>query len=470
MKLRHTELTIESNTPFKECKLKRHDCAITLTHLIENYKDGFVLAINNEWGTGKTTFIKMWDQYLKDRNYSTIYFNSWENDLDEKPLIAIISELKKLTKNNLDQEKKFNELLKNAATLSKKVVPKILKEILKKYIIDSEVISTVFESTAEVSTEYFENEVNNYIKKKDSILAFRENLKDYLKSADKEKPVVYFIDELDRCRPNYAVETLEQLKHFFSVEGIIFVLSIDKKHLGSSIKGFYGSESINSDEYLRRFIDLEYSLPKPDLQAFCSYLFHYYSFKEFFYSQERLRIGEFKSDHSSLLIIAEILANNTNTTLRQLENIFSRTRTVLNFFNKDHYVFPHALIILMFINILSNDLYKKIEGNLLSVSELDQELCQILESDLSISREINVKYIKSLLIYFYNNNQEFHKKLDLCGNNKDAPITHIDNLAEYHLSQYGSLFVNISRSQYANTKLDYLLRKVSLVDSIIINS
>ena len=63
---------------------------------------------------------------------------------------------------------------------------------------------------------------------------------------------------------------------------MVFVLSIDKKQLCNSIRGYYGSDLINAEEYLKRFIDIEYLLPEPDLDKLCNYLFDVYGFKYFF--------------------------------------------------------------------------------------------------------------------------------------------------------------------------------------------
>src|SRR5690606_36180541 len=115
-------------------------------------------------------------------------------------------------------------------------------------------------------------EIDAYTKKKKTIIEFRKELEVFIKR-NTDKPLIFIIDELDRCRPDYAVEVLEQMKHFFAVPGIIFILSIDKNHLASSIKGYYGSENINTDEYLRRFIDLEYSISKPITEHYVDYLF-----------------------------------------------------------------------------------------------------------------------------------------------------------------------------------------------------
>jgi hypothetical protein len=78
--------------------------------------------------------------------------------------------------------------------------------------------------------------------------------------AGKEPKLVVFIDELDRCRPNFAIELLERIKHLFDIPNIIFVLSIDKQQLEASTAAVYGA-AINAAEYLRRFIDLEYGIP-----------------------------------------------------------------------------------------------------------------------------------------------------------------------------------------------------------------
>ena len=76
MELKNKEIVFTS-TPFENCLLNRQQYAEVLTSILSNYKKGFVLAINNEWGTGKTTFVKMWQQYLEQNGYKrTIYSNS----------------------------------------------------------------------------------------------------------------------------------------------------------------------------------------------------------------------------------------------------------------------------------------------------------------------------------------------------------------------------------------------------------
>jgi hypothetical protein len=84
---------------------------------------------------------------------------------------------------------------------------------------------------------------------------------------DDQKNLIIFIDELDRCRPTYAIELLERIKHLFDIKRIVFVLSTDMTQLAHSIRGVYGHE-FDAKKYLQRFIDLDYSLKKPDNKAY----------------------------------------------------------------------------------------------------------------------------------------------------------------------------------------------------------
>ena len=103
---------------------------------------------------------------------------------------------------------------------------------------------------------------------KQLVYTFRKQLSDFAKTIDQEKQLIVFVDELDRCRPDYAVQMLERIKHFFAIDNIIFVLSIDKKVLCKSIKAVYGGLEIDTEAYLRRFIDLEFDLPEPNISDF----------------------------------------------------------------------------------------------------------------------------------------------------------------------------------------------------------
>lgn len=349
MKIKHQELLPDANQPFLNCKLDREKYANVLTTIVQNYAEGFVLALNGEWGTGKTTFVRMWQASLEKSTYKTIYFNAWENDFENEPLIALLGELKMLSTND---NKTFKSLLNKGAIIAKNVLPALVKGVISKYV-DAGATLEVLVKSIDAASDILSGEVDAYLNKQQSLIEFKNELETYIKANNDGKPVVFIIDELDRCRPDYAVEILEKIKHFFSVKGIVFVLSIDKKHLGHSIQGYYGSSNINSEEYLRRFIDLEYNLPEPDVSSFCKYLFDYYDFGSFFHSGERTNFHELRTDGDLFIKFTSKLFEIQKYTLRQQEKLFAQARLVLKTFLPNNHVFPILLFMLIHLKTLN---------------------------------------------------------------------------------------------------------------------
>lgn len=470
MKIKHQELEIPAKNPFENCKLDRKKYALILTEIVNTYTDGFVIAINNEWGTGKTTFVKMWQKHLETQEFPTVYFNAWENDFDSNPLVAIMSELKTLI--NHKNEALFKSVIEKAAVLGKKIVPALTKSLIKKYVVDiDEIAIDAIENISKGTTEILEAEIKEYTKKKKTILEFREELEKYIQESANEKPLVFIIDELDRCRPTYAVEVLEQMKHFFSVPGIVFVLSIDKNHLASAIKGFYGSEDINTDEYLRRFIDLEYSIPEPSKELFSKYLFDYYSFNDFFQLPERNH-PELQNDADSLLKMAELLFQKSNTTLRQQEKIFGQTRLILRTFSPKSYIISHILFFLIYLKIMKNDLFTKIQNHKLSLQDLSDLFTDFVPLDTKSPYSINLIYIEAMLLHFYNNGLDSDRRINRLFET-DANNTFITSIKSKLDSSesdpnLASCLVDVRNREYRNMTLNYLLERINLTTPLTV--
>ena len=276
MQLKWSEFKIPPDNPFAYDKLNRREVAESLSILINNIKIPFVIGIDSYWGSGKTTFIKMWRQSLVNDKIPTIYYNAWENDFSSSALISLLGEIDKgleELKITASRRKKLEEKLNGAkkigVDLVKRGIPVALK-VLTSGAIDNQAIETAI---SEFSEEYSKDLINKYEKAKNSISSFRKKIHAFIKETTKgstifaNKPFIIFIDELDRCRPNFALEILEKAKHLFNIDGIIFILSFEKEHLGNQIKTIYGNE-MDVDGYLRRFFDLTYKLPEPRSSLF----------------------------------------------------------------------------------------------------------------------------------------------------------------------------------------------------------
>lgn len=461
MSLKHLELEINEENPFENCKLDRSKYAAVLTSIIENYSEGFVMAINNKWGTGKTTFVKMWEQSLKNSGYETIYFNAWENDFDNSPLTALIGELKMLRPTD---NQNFKKVISTAAKLSKNIAPALVKAILNKYL-DSEILVDTLTDSVKTGTEIFEDEIKEYADRKKSITDFRNELSQFVSKNSVGKPLIFIIDELDRCRPNYSVSLLEQVKHFFSVKNIVFVLSIDKEQLGNAICGVYNSDKIDSSEYLRRFIDIEYSIPEPKSGEFFNYLFDYFDYNSFFNSNERLQQYEFKYDKDSFVSTSKLLLKKFN--LRELEKIMATTRMTLRSFYQNSYVMPVFYIYLIFIKFIHNSYYKNLISKNLTLLEAQNEFYNIIKPYLNNDNKRHFIQIEGLLLFYYNDylvkyrEKEVYEYDRAAGKyklNVESKINDIELLNFYNNSNSG--FAN-----YLELKFDYFINKIELIDN-----
>lgn len=264
MKFRIAEVEVPASEPFKYDALERKPVVEFLRDLIKQIEGPFVLALDSPWGTGKTTVVRMLRRSLEIDGFQCVYFNAWKDDYVTDPLVPIVSAIDELKA--LDDS--ANESFRSSMAVVKKAVGPIAKRALKAAIKMGtmgvlDVDEAIEEATADAASEAASDLIDAFQKEKASLEQFRDALEKAvgkLSENDPPRPLIFFIDELDRCRPSYAIELLERVKHIFDVPNMVFVLSIDKKQLEAITAAVYG-ERIDAPEYLRRFIDLEYALP-----------------------------------------------------------------------------------------------------------------------------------------------------------------------------------------------------------------
>ena len=253
----------------KDDKLNRRESAILITDYLLSQTDSKVIAINSAWGTGKTWFVHMWKNELrKSPDYQEkvipIYYNAWENDDYGDafiPLLAAINEY-------LPDEGNKKETYFDAA---KELFVSMISGPLKKMtfdMVDGKEIKETYDKYKESLGSDFELAISDFQKQKELKKNFSNALKEFTlvdneehkNDEEKTKKIFIFIDELDRCRPTFAIETLERIKHYFGIENVHFILMQDSEQLSHSVKVLYGSQC-DTKSYLKRFIDLSYSMP-----------------------------------------------------------------------------------------------------------------------------------------------------------------------------------------------------------------
>lgn len=359
MRIKIPPLNIPEDNPFAEDQLDRKQSAEVLTQFISTIKEPFVLAIDSPWGTGKTTFINMWLNYLKIEGFPCLYFNAWENDFTDDPLVSFIGEMKACldTMDESSPAKAYYEKAKGiGASIVKRAVPIAIKIVTAGAIDLKEEISE--EALAEFASDLAKEKIEKYESDKSAIQDFKKQLSEFVQEITKKeggenKPLVFFIDELDRCRPTYAVELLERLKHLFNIRGIVFVLALDKEQIGHSLRSIYGS-GMDVDGYLRRFIDVDYRLPETSTEGFCNLLFVKFGFPSYF---ENRSVRDARYEKEQLIKTFSRLATIFGFSLRKQEQCFSQLSVALRTTPSNYSLYPIFLSFLIAFKAANPKLY-----------------------------------------------------------------------------------------------------------------
>ena len=85
IRIQPREIDVPENDPFKNDLLGRKESVEVLTHLVGSLEGPCVLAVDAAWGNGKTTFLRIWAQYLRNRGFPVVEFNAWETDFSGTP-------------------------------------------------------------------------------------------------------------------------------------------------------------------------------------------------------------------------------------------------------------------------------------------------------------------------------------------------------------------------------------------------
>lgn len=303
IRIQPLDIKIPKTDPFKNDLLGRKEPVEVLTHLIGSIEGSCVLAVDAAWGAGKTTFLKMWSQYLRNNDFPVVEFNAWETDFTGDPFIALSGEMIEGLRQNTNGTLRYK--IENTKKAAKEIVRRTVPGAIRLATAGILDLSPMMEKEAgQVLASYAEERLSSYKKEQESVQAFKSSLQDTANSLAKSKngkPLVVIIDELDRCRPSYAIELLEVAKHLFTVEHIIFVLAVNRSELEHSICALYGS-GFDAQGYLRRFFDVDFRLPEAPRKPFIETLLETINIRDYFARTQDRTAGQDYEDIKNLLL------------------------------------------------------------------------------------------------------------------------------------------------------------------------
>jgi hypothetical protein len=355
---RAKEVDVPKDAPFKNDALDRKPLVDFLSPLVTRVGGPFVLALDSPWGTGKTTVVRMLRTVLENDGFQCLYFNAWQADYTTDPLVALVSAVDQVKlngkaaaafKSHMDAVKRLTSLVaKRGAVFATKALTAGILDL------DEE----IEKAAEELAGEVVDDVVKAFQKEKELLAKFRAELEkavSNLPSGGKKETLIMFVDELDRCRPTFAVELLERTKHLFDVHGICFILSVDRSQLEASIKAVYGD--IDATEYLRRFIDLDYRLPAPSTRPFIEMLLKDSSLSDAFAQRTHPDLAYDKKNFVDYFLSLSVV---TSMSLRAIERSIVRLKIVMDQTPIDHYLYPELVALLIALRMKNPSLFNEI--------------------------------------------------------------------------------------------------------------
>lgn len=410
-KLSKEEFSKYKKDPFLDCFESTKDFAKALKNDIDTKETPHSLLLSADYGMGKIFFSTRFTQYLRNNRYDVIYFSVWENDYMQEPFLAFSKAIINYIHNKFKAEKYKGNIAKVFETTEK--------------MVESITLSTGLGFN--ISSEKL---INAFKAKKDPIIEFRKQLASFINKIPKKKLII-IVDELDRCRPDYAMKTLECIKHFFDIEGLFVILPTNKEALNDCIKSLYGIDNTNRkcrENYFQKFFNDERTIKMPSKEDYI-YAVNQYLTEDRVKDalNKKLLVNTYNTYNSlpDLILHFANYSHNACLTIRELKDFSMELARICNNFyepirtewlacifankniKKDNDIFP-----LPREHCFYRENYKDIENSKNGKNTI---------FELSIYTSAYEKFNKCESYYFHNYREQYGMYIDFINNYKDIP-------------------------------------------------
>ena len=277
------------------------DFAERLANLVRNIDEPLVIALDGPWGSGKSVFVKQWAGLLRARGATVIHFDAFASDHYEDAFLALSAEIHATAKKKLGGNERTTRRYLNKAKKAGTVLAPIALRVaaragtagllsLEDLEAGNEALKEAVKAAGNESAKAVERVISERLRQareeRAALAAFREVLSEVASALAERQaedgravPLVFIIDELDRCRPPFALSVIERIKHLFSVPGVCFVLVAHLPQLEQAVQGAYGTK-FDAHTYLEKFYQVRVTLPedrdrrKRQLSAYVAYLWN----------------------------------------------------------------------------------------------------------------------------------------------------------------------------------------------------
>lgn len=339
-----------------------------LANVVEAFDSAAVLVLDGPWGSGKTTFTQQWAGLLRRRGHAVAQFDAFAHDYQDDAFVALAGEVFAHSQHEKTEglEKFKAPFLKAAAAVTKpSTAARVVLNLVTQGALPSAVISKLVESIESAQTSQLEKRIEKAHEGARAVEEFRKRLSDLAgelvtasPTAETQPPegttrkLVFVVDELDRCRPTFALSLLERVKHLFSVDGICFVLVAHLPELARMVEKEYGVTS--GQRYLEKFHSLRVTLPvarETHASPHVRYVEHLFRKMDLQMDEPRI-----------LALVAEglhALAGAHQLPLRALEQVVGNVALVCLMTNQRYFRLPPLIAGLCVMRIVNPGLYEK---------------------------------------------------------------------------------------------------------------
>ena len=282
--------------------------------LREGPKDLSPIVIDGGWGIGKTEFCYKLINLLSSSSegeFGCRYVDAFKADHADDPLATLLASVSSLIKSDTDRKVFFQKaapyLKFGLKAIGKAGVTWVTQQGFEDFS-----AAAVAETAGKSIAHAVDSIVDDHEKAEQNL----KLLRDALAGVTRERPLVVVVDELDRCRPDFAISMLEQIKHVFDVEKLTFVLVANMDQLRAAVTHRYGLEDANT--YLDKFVKFRVALPELSSSGGGRYLPNAVSHFEMLVASDDKLSGLVED---SLKWIVEHLIRHTRLSLRQVESL-----------------------------------------------------------------------------------------------------------------------------------------------------
>lgn len=286
---------------------RSEDAKFLLNFLIRRIKErgdvglprSYVLNLNAAWGHGKSFFLTRLKQHLEAEGYLVASVNAWRDDHADDPLLAVMAAIDHVVLPHIQTRKTIRKsweaVRKTGAAVAVAAVKGAALHWTRKALGDGvdaalEALGNEDQTAGNSISGHLEEQLSSVIDERAELLlasfkegqrsidSFREQLSKFIQvvpTKHLQTPMFVLVDELDRCRPSYAISLLERIKHLFNIDDVVFIVATDTDQLRHSVGAIYGLH-FDGERYLSRFFDRTYVFEEPSLEQFTQLLISQY--------------------------------------------------------------------------------------------------------------------------------------------------------------------------------------------------